>query len=67
MVRERKEASPPLTSHRVQPDSSAATGVTSGSLVAGIKRRQTYVETETILMRSKTGSLRRIHYRQRNQ
>jgi hypothetical protein len=25
------------------------------------------METETILMRSKTGSVRRLHYRQRNQ
>ena len=41
----------------------AATGVTDGSLVAGIKRRQGYVETETLLMRSKTGSLRRMIYR----
>ena len=41
----------------------AATGVTNGSLVSGVKRRQTYVETETILMRSKTGSLRRVIYR----
>ncbi len=41
----------------------AATGVTDGSLVKGVKRRQTYVETETILMRSKTGSVRRMIYR----
>ncbi|MCQ0092080.1 class II fructose-bisphosphatase [Roseovarius sp. M141] len=41
----------------------AATGVTDGSLVKGVKRRQTYVETETVLMRSKTGSLRRMTYR----
>ena len=41
----------------------AATGVTDGSLVAGVKRRVGYVETETVLMRSKTGSLRRMIYR----
>lgn len=41
----------------------AATGVTDGSLTAGVKRRQGYVETETVLMRSKTGSLRRMIYR----
>ncbi|PVA10487.1 fructose-bisphosphatase class II [Pelagivirga sediminicola] len=41
----------------------AATGVTDGSLVKGVKRRQTYVETETVLMRSKTGSVRRMIYR----
>jgi len=41
----------------------AATGVTDGSLAAGIKMRPTYVETETVLMRSKSGSLRRMIYR----
>jgi fructose-1,6-bisphosphatase II / sedoheptulose-1,7-bisphosphatase len=41
----------------------AATGVTDGSLVRGVKRRPGYVETETILMRSKTGSVRRMTYR----
>jgi fructose-1,6-bisphosphatase II / sedoheptulose-1,7-bisphosphatase len=41
----------------------AATGVTDGSVVKGIKRRPEYVETETVLMRSKTGSLRRMTYR----
>src|SRR6056297_3276915 len=41
----------------------AATGVTDGSVVSGIKRRPAYVETETILMRSKTSSLRRMIYR----
>ncbi len=41
----------------------AATGVTDGSIVEGVKRRPDYVETETVLMRSKTGSLRRMIYR----
>ncbi|MFX0544860.1 class II fructose-bisphosphatase [Roseovarius sp. S1116L3] len=41
----------------------AATGVTDGSLVRGVKRRPGYVETETVLMRSKTGSVRRMFYR----
>ena len=41
----------------------AATGVTDGSIVQGAKRDGAYLETETILMRSKTGSLRRLHYR----
>ncbi|MEY4984766.1 MAG: class fructose-bisphosphatase, partial [Pseudomonadota bacterium] len=41
----------------------AATGVTSGSLLAGIKREPGWVTTETILMRSKTGSVRRMTYR----
>ncbi len=43
----------------------AATGVTDGSIVAGVKSRPEYVETETVLMRSKTGSVRRMTYRQR--
>lgn len=43
----------------------SATGVTSGSILAGARRDGDYLETETILMRSKTGSVRRLHYRQR--
>jgi fructose-1,6-bisphosphatase II / sedoheptulose-1,7-bisphosphatase len=45
----------------------AATGVTNGSIVSGARRDGEYLETETILMRSKTGSIRRLIYRQRNQ
>jgi len=45
----------------------AATGVTDGSVVSGARRDGEYLETETILMRSKTGSVRRLFYRQRNQ
>ena len=41
----------------------AATGVTDGSIVKGIKREPTHLTTETILMRSKTGSVRRMLYR----
>ena len=41
----------------------AATGVTTGSILAGIRREPAYVEAETILMRSKTGSVRRMLYR----
>ncbi|MEV8468606.1 class II fructose-bisphosphatase [Fluviibacterium sp. DFM31] len=41
----------------------AATGVTDGSLVAGLKREVGYLTTETLLMRSKTGSVRRMIYR----
>ena len=41
----------------------AATGVTSGSLLRGIQREPKFLETETILMRSKTGSVRRMIYR----
>ncbi len=45
----------------------AATGVTDGSVVSGARRVDGYLETETILMRSRTGSVRRLFYRQRNQ
>ncbi len=41
----------------------AATGVTGGSLLPGIKREVGYLTTETLLMRSKTGSVRRMVYR----
>ncbi len=43
----------------------AATGVTQGSLVAGLKQRKDYVETETLLLRSKTGEVRRVICRHR--
>ena len=41
----------------------SATGVTNGSIVQGIKRETDWIETETLLMRSKTGSVRRMIYR----
>lgn len=41
----------------------AATGVTDGSVVSGINREIGFLTTETILMRSKTGSVRRMTYR----
>ncbi|MDV4146515.1 MULTISPECIES: class II fructose-bisphosphatase [Shimia] len=41
----------------------AATGVTNGSLVNGIKREPGWFTTETLIMRSKTGSVRRMQYR----
>jgi fructose-1,6-bisphosphatase II / sedoheptulose-1,7-bisphosphatase len=41
----------------------AATGVTDGSLLPGIKREIGHVTAETILMRSKTGTVRRMTYR----
>jgi fructose-1,6-bisphosphatase II / sedoheptulose-1,7-bisphosphatase len=41
----------------------AATGVTDGSILPGIKREVGYLTAETILMRSKTGSVRRMSYR----
>jgi fructose-1,6-bisphosphatase II / sedoheptulose-1,7-bisphosphatase len=44
----------------------AATGVTNGSILRGARRVGAYLETETILMRSRTGSVRRLLYRTRN-
>ncbi|MBV7378105.1 class II fructose-bisphosphatase [Maritimibacter dapengensis] len=41
----------------------AATGVTDGSIVKGIFREPHHFTTETLLMRSKTGSVRRMIYR----
>lgn len=41
----------------------AATGVTDGNLVPGVKREPGWMTTETLIMRSKTGSVRRINYR----
>ena len=43
----------------------AATGVTDGSLLSGIKRGTDFIETNTMLMRSKTGSVRYLNYRQK--
>ena len=43
----------------------AATGVTDGSLLNGIKRGKDFIETNTMLMRSKTGSVRYLNYRQK--
>ncbi len=44
----------------------AATGVTDGSILPGLKHRGGFIETETILMRSRTGSVRRLRYRTRD-
>lgn len=41
----------------------AATGVTGGTLLPGVKRELGWMTTETLIMRSKTGSVRRINYR----
>lgn len=38
----------------------AATGVTDGSLLSGVHFRGDFAETETVVMRSKTGTVRRI-------
>jgi fructose-1,6-bisphosphatase II / sedoheptulose-1,7-bisphosphatase len=37
--------------------------VTGGTLLPGIKREVGWYTTETLLMRSKTGSVRRMQYR----
>jgi len=41
----------------------AATGVTGGTLLPGIKRSPGWRTTETLLMRSRTGSVRRVIYK----
>ncbi len=41
----------------------AATGVTDGNILQGLKREPGFIEAETLLMRSKTGSVRRMIYR----
>ena len=41
----------------------AATGVTQGSILKGIQQEPGWITSETILMRSKTGSVRRMTYR----
>ncbi len=41
----------------------AATGVTDGSILHGIRREPGFLTAETVLMRSKTGSVRRMSYR----
>ena len=41
----------------------AATGVTDGNLVPGVKREVGWMTTETLIMRSKTGSVRCMNYR----
>jgi len=38
----------------------AATGVTDGSLLQGVKRRKTFVSTESIVMRASSGTVRRV-------
>ena len=41
----------------------AATGVTDGAILPGVHREPGWLTTETLIMRSKTGSVRRINYR----
>jgi fructose-1,6-bisphosphatase II / sedoheptulose-1,7-bisphosphatase len=44
----------------------AATGVTLGTLVSGVKFRWHFIETETIVMRSVTGTVRIIRGQHRH-
>ena len=44
----------------------SATGVTDGSLLKGVRIRGDFAETETVVMRSKTGTVRRINSTLRN-
>lgn len=44
----------------------SATGVTSGSLVKGVKFRGAFAETETVMMRAKSGTVRRVQTTYRN-
>jgi len=41
----------------------AATGVTGGNILPGVRREPGWMTTETLIMRSKTGSVRRMNYR----
>lgn len=41
----------------------SASGVTSGSLLDGVKFKGEFIETETVVMRSKTGTVRRVRTR----
>jgi fructose-1,6-bisphosphatase II / sedoheptulose-1,7-bisphosphatase len=38
----------------------AATGVTTGSLLSGVRFRKDVIETDTVVMRSVSGTVRRI-------
>jgi fructose-1,6-bisphosphatase II / sedoheptulose-1,7-bisphosphatase len=38
----------------------AATGVTDGSMLRGVRFRKNIIETQTLVMRSTTGTVRRI-------
>jgi fructose-1,6-bisphosphatase II / sedoheptulose-1,7-bisphosphatase len=44
----------------------SATGVTDGSLMSGVHFRGDFAETETVVMRAKTGTVRRIKTSFRN-
>ena len=39
----------------------AATGVTDGSMLDGVKYKDNYITTHSLVMRAKTGTIRRIY------
>jgi fructose-1,6-bisphosphatase II / sedoheptulose-1,7-bisphosphatase len=45
----------------------AATGVTDGSLLAGVKRRRDSISTESVVMRASTGTVRWVRGEHRNE
>src|SRR5688500_10505336 len=45
----------------------AATGVTDGSLLEGVKRRKNCITTESVVMRASTGTVRWVRGEQRNE
>ncbi|ENN92424.1 class II fructose-bisphosphatase [Bartonella bovis] len=45
----------------------AATGVTDGNMLSGVKFTRNYIQTETIVMRSCTGTIRNIKTQHKNQ
>jgi fructose-1,6-bisphosphatase II / sedoheptulose-1,7-bisphosphatase len=44
----------------------AATGVTSGAMLSGVKFGKAVIETETVVMRSATGTVRRVYAEHRD-
>jgi len=44
----------------------AATGVTDGNLLSGVKFTRSFIETDTVVMRSHTGTIRNIRARHQN-
>ena len=44
----------------------AATGITSGILLSGVRFQDNAAETETLIMRSRSGAVRRIRTKHKN-
>ncbi|MDD9329070.1 MAG: fructose-bisphosphatase class II, partial [Bartonella sp.] len=45
----------------------AATGVTDGNMLSGVKFTRDYIQTDSLVMRSHTGTIRNIKAQHRNQ